>query len=172
MSSKRKATDIAAGESKKPKVNGSITSFFGPPKAVSTSEKVTGTTIEKAGADPETKADAKPEKEAESMPPPPAVKWDKEAWVEKLTDDQKELLKLEIETLHESWLKELKDEVCSKDFLDLKRFLKREKEQGKKIFPPLEDVYSWFVLSKLIPNLTLHWAVLINTGQDIHHWIR
>ena len=69
--------------------------------------------------------------------------------MKKLTDEQRELLKLEIETLHESWLKELKDEVVSKEFLELKRFLKREVESGKKVFPPMEDVYSWFVLSPL-----------------------
>jgi hypothetical protein len=62
-----------------------------------------------------------------------------------LTAEQKELLKLEIDTLHESWLKELKDEVTSAGFLELKRFLKRERESGKKILPKEEDVYSWFV---------------------------
>lgn len=72
-----------------------------------------------------------------------AAKFNKDAWVEKLTDEQKELLKLEIDTLHESWLSVLKDEVVTKEFLDLKRFLKRELDSGKKIFPPMEDVYSW-----------------------------
>lgn len=57
----------------------------------------------------------------------------------------KDLLGLEIESLHESWLKELKNEITSKEFLELKRFLKREHEAGKKIFPPAEDVYSWYV---------------------------
>jgi uracil-DNA glycosylase len=72
-------------------------------------------------------------------------KFNKEAWVAKLTDEQKELLKLEIDTLHESWLAVLKDEVVTKEFLDLKRFLKQEIASGKKIFPPMEDVYSWYV---------------------------
>lgn len=119
---KRKAVDLAAAEAKKPKANGSITSFFGPPKPVSTTSSTSPAV------------------------PPPAVKFDKEAWLAKLTDEQKELLKLEIETLHESWLAHLKDEVLTKEFLDLKRFLKKEKQDGKTIFPPLEDVYSWWVL--------------------------
>jgi uracil-DNA glycosylase len=73
-----------------------------------------------------------------------AVKFDKKSWVEKLTPEQKDLLKLEIDTLHESWLAQLKDDITSKEFLDLKRFLKKEVESGKKIFPPMQDVYSWF----------------------------
>ena len=70
-------------------------------------------------------------------------KFDKEKWVATLTPEQKDLLKLEIETLHESWLKELKDEITGKEFLELKRYLKREQEAGKKIFPPMAEVYSW-----------------------------
>ena len=116
---KRKAADLAAGDAKKPKANGSITSFFGTPKPVS----ATSSTSPAAST--------------------PLAKWDKSQWVAKLTDEQKDLLKLEIDTLHESWLVHLKDEVLSKEFLDLKRFLKKELESGKKIFPPLEDVYSW-----------------------------
>jgi uracil-DNA glycosylase len=72
-----------------------------------------------------------------------APKFNKDAWVKTLTPEQKELLKLEIDTLHESWLAHLKDEVVSKEFLDLKRFLKKEWESGVKIFPPKEDIYSW-----------------------------
>ncbi|KAI4133046.1 MAG: hypothetical protein LQ347_002318 [Umbilicaria vellea] len=118
---KRKAVDLAEADAKKPKANGTITSFFGAPKPA-----------------------AHP---AAKFPPvsSAATKFDKEAWLAKLTDEQKELLKLEIETLHESWLAYLKDEVLTKAFLDLKRFLKKEKEDGKTIFPPLEDVYSWSV---------------------------
>lgn len=79
----------------------------------------------------------------------PAVKFDKEAWVKGLTPEQRDLLKLEIETLDVSWLKELKDEVTSKEFLELKKFLKRELDAKKVVYPPMEDVYSWFV--PLIP---------------------
>jgi uracil-DNA glycosylase len=63
------------------------------------------------------------------------------------------LLALEIGTLHESWLKELKDEVTSSSFLNLKRFLKAEHEAGKKIFPPAEDVYSWYIASSTFSPL-------------------
>lgn len=60
-----------------------------------------------------------------------------------LTPEQKELLQLEIDTLDESWLAHLKDEVVTPEFLNLKRFLKKEKEGKVKVFPPEEDVYSW-----------------------------
>jgi uracil-DNA glycosylase len=126
MSLKRKAQDAIAADTKKPRANASITSFFGPPKTVSSTAKVTGTTTETI--------------------PPPAIKFDKAKWVEKLTDEQKGLLKLEIDTLHESWLAQLKDEILSREFLELKRFLKRELDAKKTIFPPMADVYSWYVV--------------------------
>lgn len=72
-----------------------------------------------------------------------AAKFDKDAWVSKLTDEQKELLKLEIDTLHDSWLPHLKDVLVSPAFLSLKRFLKQELASKKTVYPPMEDVYSW-----------------------------
>ncbi|MCJ1296825.1 uracil DNA glycosylase [Xylographa carneopallida] len=136
---KRKATDLAAADAKKPKANGSITAFFGAPKASST----TSTTSSAAA--------------------PPSAKFDKDAWVAKLTDEQKALLQLEIDTLHESWLAHLKDEVLTEKFLSLKRFLQKEKQDGKQIFPPLEDVYSW---SRHTPLPTVKAVIL---GQDPYH---
>ena len=163
MSLKRKATEAALSDAKKPKANGSITSFFGPPKIVSSTTKVTGTKVEDETSSP-------------AEPAPLAVKFDKEAWVKALSAEQKDLLALEIGTLHESWLKELKDEVLSSGFLELKRFLKREHEAGKKIFPPAEDVYSWSVncstahtLPRIpfqLPKLEIH--ELIETNRSRH----
>lgn len=125
MSLKRKASTLPGSDAKKPKADSSITSFFGPPKTVAPATKVNGTTTESTPA------------------ALPAIKWDKEKWLKTLTAEQKDLLALEIGTLHESWLKELKEEVTSPSFLSLKKFLKKEHEAGKKIFPPAEDVYSW-----------------------------
>lgn len=105
-----------AVESKKPK-GGSITSFFGTPKP-----KALGT---------------------QSTSSPRNSSFNKDKWVASLTPEQKELLQLEIDTLHESWLAHLKDEVVTPEFLSLKRFLKKERESTIKIFPPEEDVYSW-----------------------------
>jgi len=127
MSLKRKAADLATDVAKKPKANGSITSFFGQPKP---NPSTSSTNPSQRAPDP-TAPDTQP------------IKFDKDAWIAKLTSEQKDLLKLEIETLHESWLSALKDEVVSKDFLELKRFLKREVETGKKVFPPSDDIYSW-----------------------------
>jgi len=141
MSLKRKAATLPTNDSKKPKVNASITSFFGAPKAVSSPSTAKSTT---AGST-----------SVSSSPPPAAVKWDKEKWVKGLTDEQRDLLALEIGTLHESWLKELRDEVTSPSFLELKRFLKREHEAGKKIFPPAQDVYSWCVLPSFHHPITM-----------------
>jgi uracil-DNA glycosylase len=122
MSLKRKAEEGALSDAKKTKSNGNIRSFFAPPALKS----------ETMGSQD--------------------VKFDKQKWAEKLTDEQRDLLKLEIDTLHESWLAHLKDEITSKEFLDLKRFLKKELESGKKIFPPMQDIYSWFASPPSIPK--------------------
>jgi uracil-DNA glycosylase len=112
---KRKAATTGnEAEAKKTRANGSISSFFG--------------------------AAPKP---AGAAAPSPATKFDKAKWVEGLTAEQKELLQLEIDTLHDSWLALLKDDVTTKEFLELKKFLNRETAAGKKWFPPKEDVYSW-----------------------------
>lgn len=76
-------------------------------------------------------------------PKPKVVDFNKDEWVAKLTPEQKELLTLEINTLHESWLPHLKDVLTSPAFLSLKRFLKQELASGKTIYPPMKDVYSW-----------------------------
>lgn len=107
-----------AVESKKPK-GGSITSFFGVPKP-----KTLGT---QAGGSASARSS----------------NFNKDKWVASLTPEQRELLQLEIDTLDESWLAHLKDEVVTPEFLNLKRFLKKEKESKAKIFPPEEDIYSW-----------------------------
>ncbi|KAF2427677.1 uracil-DNA glycosylase [Tothia fuscella] len=142
MSLKRKAADLASDATKKTKQN-SITSFFGPPKSVAGSTSASANGKDAAAA--------------------VVSKFDKDAWVAKLSDEQKELLKLEIDTLHESWLAVLKDEVTSKEFMQLKKFLKSEIDGGKKVFPPMEDVYSW---SRHTPLNTVKAVIL---GQDPYH---
>jgi hypothetical protein len=115
MSLKRKAADAVTDATKKPKVNASITSFFGAPKP-----------------SPNAKTAA-------------AAKFDREAWIAKLTEEQKDLLQLELDTLHESWLPHLKDVLLTPQFLELKKFLKQELKSGKTVYPPMADVYSWCV---------------------------
>ena len=92
------------------------------------------------------------------------VEFDKDKWVSGLSTEQKDLLKLEIDTLHESWLAHLKDDLTKADFLNLKRFLKKEKEAGKKVFPPEQDIYSWCVL----PSLFLLSSVSNKTSRSRH----
>ena len=112
-------------DNKKSKPNGSITSFFGPPKP-----KVTPSSTANGGS-------------AVTTATTSGFKFNKDKWVASLTAEQKDLLQLEIDTLHESWLSHLKDELVTKEFLNLKRFLQKELDLGVKVFPPLEDVYSW-----------------------------
>ncbi|KAK3329722.1 uracil-DNA glycosylase-like protein [Apodospora peruviana] len=139
LSNKRKANGGGGPDSKKPKQqNASITSFFSAPKA----------TTAAAGS---------------SAGNGPVANFDKEKWVASLTPEQRTLLKLEIDTLHDSWLAHLKDEITTKEFLDLKRFLDRETNAGKKWFPPKEDVYSW---SRHTPLNTVKVVIL---GQDPYH---
>ncbi|KAF4556357.1 Uracil-DNA glycosylase-like protein [Elsinoe fawcettii] len=138
---KRKAVDLAAADAKKPKANSSITSFFGQPKP-----------------NPSTSSTNPSKGQTE-----PAPKFDKQAWIDKLTDEQRELLKLEIETLHDSWFAALHSELTTPSFLSLKRFLLEEGKKNTKIFPPLEDVYSW---SRHTP---LHTVKAVILGQDPYH---
>ena len=145
---KRKAVDLATTAAKKPKANASITSFFTAPKPSTDSNVATSSAASDAVGSGSQQTSSLPSTTA-------APKFDKAKWIEKLTAEQKELLTLEIETLHESWLAQLKEEVLSKEFLELKRFLKREKEAGTKVFPPGEDVYSWYGGGEL----SNHWMV-------------
>ena len=94
---KRKAPELpaaaAASDAKKPKANGSITSFFGQPKLTVSSTAAAATAAAAAN------------------------KFDKAEWLSGLTAEQTELLRLEIDTLHDSWLPHLADEIKSKEFL-------------------------------------------------------
>lgn len=111
-------------EGKKTKANGNIASFFGAaPKPAQAAGSTTAGAATTTAATPS--------------------KFDKEKWLAGLTPEQKTLLKLEIETMHDSWLGLLKDDITTKEFLDLKKYLDRETAAGKKWFPPPEDVYSW-----------------------------
>lgn len=139
MSLKRKAAETATDATKKSKQNGSITAFFGAPKP-----------------SPNSKA---PSSAA-------AARFDREAWISKLTDEQKELLQLELDTLHESWLPHLKDVLVNPQFLELKRFLKNELSSGKTVFPPMKDVYSWYALS--IHYATGFCKLTTPSGHDTH----
>lgn len=120
---KRKAEQIAAGnDPKKPKKDASLTSFFGQPKVTTATNGTSSSPPEAQGAAP---------------------KFDKQKWIDSLNAEQKDLLKLEIDTLDPTWLAHLKDDLTAPGFLALKRFLKKEIDSGKTVFPPLEEVYSW-----------------------------
>lgn len=174
---KRKAGDIATSTAKKPKANATITSFFSSPSSTAKPAPATVPTASSPiPSSPGTVVDDASQKRTESTaatttasiftstaaasssaePAAPVPKFDKAKWVEKLTPEQKDLLALEIASLDESWLSQLKDEVVTKDFLDLKRFLKKEHEGGKKIFPPAADVYSWYVMAILCSAVLLY----------------
>lgn len=140
MSVKRKAGDAAAAAvssgAKKAKVNGSITAFFGQPKAVAS-----------ASGGAEGAAAAAP------APAPAASTFDKAKWVAGLSEEQRELLQLEIDTMDESWLAALRQVVVTKEFLELKRFLQREAAAGQSIYPPREDIYSWYIYTLSLLSL-------------------
>ena len=115
MSLKRKATNIATDASKKAKPSAN-----GAGKGSITAFFGAPKTVHKA-----------------------EVNFSKADWIKKLSAEEKELLKLEIDTLHESWLPHLKDVLVSPQFLALKRFLKKELDSKQTVYPPMKDVYSW-----------------------------
>jgi uracil-DNA glycosylase len=133
MSSLKRKANGPLPDAKKAKADGNIMSFFGGKAAASTpSSPINGSKVAAAAAPP-------------TKGPPPPSNFNKAKWVASLTEEQKKLLNLEIDTLHDSWLALLKDEVTSKEFLKLKEFLLREEDAGKRVFPPKEDIYSWYV---------------------------
>lgn len=157
---KRRAADLALAESKKPKVNASITSFFGAPKPTNAiagdqnASIATKATVTSSGPDSKTTTTVTQAVNPDAAPASifgvgggatetPTKKFDKSAWVDSLKPEQRDLLQLEIDTLDESWLAVLKEEITSPRFLGLKKFLAGEIAKGNKVFPPMEDVYSW-----------------------------
>ncbi|KAI5949497.1 UNG1 [Candida theae] len=88
--------------------------------------------------------------------------FDKEEWINSLSPEQKELLQLEIDTLHISWLSMLYKELTKPYFLNLKKFLLSQ-QKSKTIFPKPQDIYSWSNLTPL-PNVKC-----LILGQDPYH---
>lgn len=89
--------------------------------------------------------------------------FDTQKWALSLAPETRELLDLEIRTLHESWLALLHKEITKPYFLQLKRFLQAQKKALKTVFPPEEDIYSW---SHYTPLANIKCLVL---GQDPYH---
>ncbi|SJL00071.1 related to Uracil-DNA glycosylase [Armillaria ostoyae] len=88
---------------------------------------------------------------------------------ESMTDEQRDLLRLECEVMGKSWLKLLKDEIKKPYFLSLKRFLWEEGVRGihdtplpLKVYPPPKDIYSW-------SNTPLGKVKVVIIGQDPYH---
>ncbi|KAK1832826.1 uracil-DNA glycosylase-like protein [Podospora conica] len=148
---KRKAANQTAGsDAKKTKQNGNIMSFFAAPKPAAASASTPSSKSSASASEPATTTTSSP-------------KFDKQKWVDALTPEQRELLQLEIDTLDVSWLALLKDEILTKEFLDLKRWLARETREKRTWFPPAEDVYSW---SRYTPFPTVKVVIV---GQDPYH---
>ncbi|KAI9302945.1 uracil-DNA glycosylase-like protein [Cunninghamella echinulata] len=80
-----------------------------------------------------------------------------------LDDEKKELLNLEMTTMHHQWLKVLKPELTKPYFLKLKKFLLQEKNDGQTIYPPENEIYSW---SNYTPPSNVKIVII---GQDPYH---
>ncbi|CCG25777.1 Ung1 protein [Candida orthopsilosis Co 90-125] len=132
-----------------------------------------GGTVKKCKPAHTSKVDEKPKvipetKPRETKPPTknPSLEFtsfNKQEWINSLTSEQKELLQLEIDTLHISWLSMLYKELTKPYFLNLKKFLQSQQKQGKTIFPKPQHIYSWSNLTPL-PNVKC-----LILGQDPYH---
>lgn len=87
--------------------------------------------------------------------------FNKEEWIKSLPEDVKELLELEIDHLHITWLTFLHKELTKPYFINLKRFLKAQ--LSKTVFPPKDRIYSW---SHYTPLPDIKCLIL---GQDPYH---
>ncbi|OCH95469.1 uracil-DNA glycosylase [Obba rivulosa] len=110
------------------------------------------------------------ESSSSSLQPLNSVPFSSSGFWESLTDEEKELLALECETLGKSWLKILKDEIRKPYFLQLKRFLLEQGVRGPddsakslKVYPAPKNIYSW---SNLTP---LGRVKVVIIGQDPYH---
>ncbi|KAF8742665.1 hypothetical protein AX14_002895 [Amanita brunnescens Koide BX004] len=99
-----------------------------------------------------------------------AIPFSLSAFQESLSEEEKQLLALECDTLGKSWLKVLKDEIRKPYFLDLKRFLWKEGVQwpeipkNLKVFPPPNNIYAW-------SNTPLGKVKVVILGQDPYHGV-
>ncbi|KAG0271803.1 hypothetical protein BGZ95_000331 [Linnemannia exigua] len=80
-----------------------------------------------------------------------------------LSDEKRELLRLEQDTIDATWLRALQSEFTKPYFIELKKFLKQEEANKQQIFPPKDDIYSW---SRFTPLPTVRVVIL---GQDPYH---
>ena len=88
----------------------------------------------------------------------------KNRYVNMLTEKQRTLLKLEIDTMDPSWFVKLSTEFAQPYFIKLKEFLQEESQTRKQtIFPPAKDIYSW---SRLTPFNEVRVVII---GQDPYH---
>ncbi|CDR39446.1 CYFA0S03e03444g1_1 [Cyberlindnera fabianii] len=87
----------------------------------------------------------------------------KKTFVKSLTEEQRQLLDLELSTMEDTWFKALHKEFTKPYFLQLKQFLQAQEKAKVKVFPPKEDIYSW---SRLTPLDKVKAVVL---GQDPYH---
>lgn len=89
------------------------------------------------------------------------MNFNKAEWVASLSDEEKLLLSLEVNTMHITWLACLHKELTKPYFLKLKRFLRSQ--SGKTVFPMPGKIYSW---SHLTPVPEVKCLIL---GQDPYH---
>lgn len=87
----------------------------------------------------------------------------KQDFIKKLSDEEKELLELEINTMEDLWFEKLHKEFTKPYFLKLKKFLKTQYDNKVLVFPPKEDIYSW---SRYTP---FNQVKVIILGQDPYH---
>lgn len=84
-------------------------------------------------------------------------------FVNKLTNTQKDMLQLEIDTMDPSWFNHVSEELTKPYFLAIKAFLRSEATKKATIFPPEKDIYSW---SRLTPFNKVRVVII---GQDPYH---
>ncbi|KAF9131340.1 hypothetical protein BGW39_001951 [Mortierella sp. 14UC] len=94
---------------------------------------------------------------------PPLVLKAKPDILKGLSDEKRELLRLEQDTIDATWLRALQAEFTKPYFIELKKFLKQEEANKQQIFPPKNDIYSW---SRFTPLPTVRVVIL---GQDPYH---
>ncbi|KAL1747122.1 uracil-DNA glycosylase-like protein [Schizophyllum fasciatum] len=143
--------------------------FFAPPRKDGTTEPTPKKVKLTATASSSSVISSGSPAKASSLPPLNSIPFSVSAFVDSLTDEQKQLLRLEIECMNKVWLKVLKDEIKKPYFIALKRFLWAEGVHGPddtptplKVYPAPCDIYAW-------SNTPLGRVKAVILGQDPYH---
>jgi uracil-DNA glycosylase len=163
MTAEKRAAEQTGADGKVKRVQTSLMAHFAKIKAGST--VLESSPIKGAGS-----TGPQPNSESQSMKSDPSLAMESTAssllsqpTPPTFTEEDAELLVLELSQLPPDWLQFLGDELTKPYFRRLKAFLSSERSKGCKIFPPESAIYTW---ARLCSFSSIKVVII---GQDPYH---